>query len=122
MATADPAAHAADEPQPVALPEERASKWAEYKSEAKWATSLLLLAILGLSGWLNEAWQTTPAGRENLSRLVESFLAETPGGGEIQLVFLLQLLGILLVAALVGSLVLAMKDRPEAPETDEEAH
>lgn len=84
------------------------------KQDAKWGASLLLLTILGLSGWSNTAWQRAPTGREEIAGIVDALL--NPNG----LVFLLQVLAILLVAALVGAVVLAMRE-PEGDETETEA-
>ncbi len=55
------------------------SFWQEYKPDMKWAVSLLLLTILGLSGWLNPAWQAEPEKRENIAALTTgSLLADFP--------------------------------------------
>lgn len=195
---------AAEEPRGLAPPQEK-SGWAEWKSDLKWAVSLLLLTILALSGAYNAAWQVTPEGREDLGVLTtggllaphpvpvadgvgaisseeasealragrpvvivngeahaddalaaavrqgqpvfiangtatadadraaraqrgeplpsgvvraESARIVTPAQVtfEMPLVFLLELLAVLLVAALVGALMLAMRDPPDAEE------
>lgn len=82
--------------------------WSGPKRDAKWAGVLLLVAILGISGWNNSVWQETPEGREDIGQIVHALL------GEDALVFLLQLLAVLLVAALVAAIVIAIRD----PESD----
>jgi hypothetical protein len=107
-AVAPTSGDAPGEPREVKVPPADEKK-ADWRHDLRWASALLLFAILGLAGWNNTAWQVRPEGRENLGEIVQLLL------GEQQLVFLLQLLAILLVVALIGAVVLAIRD----PESDE---
>lgn len=92
--------------------------WRESFVDVKWAISLLFLVMLALFGVNNGAWAREPTGRENVPRLVDLFLSPdaTGLGAELPQMFLIQLLGILLVAGLIAALVIAIRD----PHPDEE--
>lgn len=93
--------------------------WRESLVDVKWAVALLFLVMLALFGANNAAWAKEPEGREDVPRLVDLLLSPEPGGlgGELPLMLLLQLLGVLLVAGLIAAVVIAMRE----PESDAEA-
>lgn len=101
MTSAAPSAH---EPREVPVSPAGEETPGDWRHDLKWTMALLLLAILGLSGWNNAGWQSAPEGREDIGKMVLSLLGKT------ELVFLLQLLAVLLVAALVAAVVLAMRE------------
>jgi NADH:ubiquinone oxidoreductase subunit 6 (subunit J) len=97
---------------------------ASYKPDLKWGVAVLLFAVLALSGALFASWGcpvgdvgrsgaiacsgNPEPGTEDLGALTGSLLAPTG------LVLVLELLGVVLVAALIGALVMAIREKEGA--------
>jgi NADH:ubiquinone oxidoreductase subunit 6 (subunit J) len=89
--------------------QQRAKWWSETKTDLKWATALLFVLILAISGYLWTTWQGVTAGEEDLGR-VTGLIFSTSG-----LVVPFEILSILLLAALIAGVVIAFRD-PEGAE------
>lgn len=89
--------------------ERRAKWWRETKVDIKWATALLFVLILAISGYLWQAWSLETAGEEDLAK-VTTLIFDQNG-----LVAPFEVLSILLLAALIAGVVIAFRD----PEGDE---
>lgn len=100
--TAEPAAEAP--PQAPTKAERRAQKVAEFKMDLKWASALLFVLILSISGWLWSAWDRPTAGEEELPDVTAEIFA-TDG-----LVVPFEVLSVLLLAALIAGIVIAYRD------------
>ena len=92
----------------MADPDKRAKWWAETKTDLKWATALLVVLILAISGYLWTSWRAPTAGEEDLGR-VTTLIFSTSG-----LVVPFEILSILLLAALVAGVVIAFRDPEDA--------
>lgn len=90
--------------------ERRAKRWNETKMDFKWATALLFVLILALSGMLWNPWSAATAGQEDLTVLTE--LLFSPEG----LVAPFEVLGVLLLAALIAAGIMGARDPGRAPE------
>lgn len=90
-------------PQPTRA-EKRAKWWSETKVDLKWATALLFVLILAISGFLWSAWGTTTAGEEDLSDVTHLIFAQDG------LVVPFEILSVLLLAALIAGVVIAFRD------------
>ena len=82
----------------------RAKWWRETKVDLKWATALLFVLILAISGFLWTAWGTTTAGEEDLSAVTTLIFAQDG------LVVPFEILSVLLLAALIAGVVIAFRD------------
>lgn len=93
-----------------ASPTERAIKrakwWAETKVDLKWATALLFVLILAVSGFLWSSWRMETAGEEKL----EDVTSEIFGSQVVPF----EILSVLLLAALIAGVVIALRE----PEGD----
>ena len=93
-------------------PEEKAAKrakwWSETKVDLKWATALLFVLILAVSGWLWSRWSADTAGTEKLADVTDEIFAVDG------LVVPFEVLSILLLAALIAGVVIALRE----PEGD----
>ena len=120
-----PPADAAADPAPAAPPE-KGSGWAQTKADLKWATPLLLFAILGLSGLLHGPWNVPTAGTEDLANVTDAIFSSgnhspdmTPAARaaagadprETGLLVPFEILSALLLAALVAGIVIALRER-----------
>jgi hypothetical protein len=98
--------------------ERRAKWWAETKLDLKWATALLFVLVLALSGALWTSWQGETVGEESLTNVSDAFFstgtydptdpahkAEEPG-----LVAPFEILSVVLLAALGAGVVIAMRE------------
>lgn len=114
VAPPDVPADAAPAPTPArASPREtrearRARRWQETKVDVKWATALLFVLILGISGYLWTSWSAVPAGEEDLSDVTTLIFSQQG------LVAPFEILSVLLLAALIAGVVMAFRD----PEDD----
>jgi len=86
----------------------RAKWWSETKVDLKWATALLFVLILAVSGYLWSSWGKTPAGEEDLGDVTTEIFAQDG------LVVPFEVLSILLLAALIAGVVIALRE----PEGD----
>lgn len=86
----------------------RAKWWAETKIDLKWATALLFVLILAVSGYLWNAWSKETAGEEVLADVTTEIFAQDG------LVAPFEILSILLLAALIAGVVMALRE----PEGD----
>jgi NADH:ubiquinone oxidoreductase subunit 6 (subunit J) len=86
----------------------RAKWWAETKVDLKWATALLFVLILAVSGWLWSRWNADTAGTEVLADMTDEIFS-TSG-----LVVPFEVLSLLLLAALIAGVVIALRE----PEGD----
>lgn len=84
--------------------EKRAKWWAETKVDLKWATALLFVLILAVSGYLWRSWEGTTLGEENLDDMT-SLIFALDG-----LVVPFEILSVLLLAALIAGVVIALRD------------
>lgn len=84
--------------------EKRAKWWAETKMDLKWATALLFVLILAVSGWLWSSWGRATAGEEDLSDVTTQIFAQDG------LVVPFEILSILLLAALIAGVVIALRE------------
>lgn len=101
-----------EEVQTTAAPVKRGNRWAETKSDLKWASVLLFVLILigpnliraftNYSIWT--PWEVAPTGREDLGSIAAIILAADG------LVVPFEVLGILLLAALLGAVAIALRD------------
>jgi NADH:ubiquinone oxidoreductase subunit 6 (subunit J) len=82
----------------------RAKWWAETKMDLKWATALLFVLILAVSGYLWNAWGEPTDGEEVLVDLTDEIFAQDG------LVVPFEILSVLLLAALIAGVVIAMRD------------
>jgi NADH:ubiquinone oxidoreductase subunit 6 (subunit J) len=82
----------------------RAKRWAETKSDLKWATALLFVLILAVSGLLWSSWGRATAGEEDLTAMTTEIFSQ---GG---LVVPFEVLSVLLLAALVAGIVIALRE------------
>lgn len=89
--------------------EKRAKWWAETKMDLKWATALLFVLILAVSGWLWSAWSGPTAGEESLADVTDEIFAQDG------LVVPFEVLSILLLAALVAGVVIALREPEGGP-------
>lgn len=92
----------------AASPQERAARrakwWAETKTDLKWATALLFVLILAVSGWLWNSWERVPAGEETLAAMTDEIF------GVDRLVVPFEVLSLLLLAALIAGVVIALRE------------
>ena len=101
------------EPQPQPEPpapemskaEKRAKSWQETKTDFKWATALLFVLILAISGYLWASWSKVPAGEENLNDMTDGIFSTS---GTLLVPF--EILSVLLLAALIAGVVIALRD------------
>ena len=84
--------------------ERRAKWWSETKVDLKWATALLFVLILGLSGYLWGNWSPAPSGEEDLTAITDLIFAQDG------LVVPFEVLSVLLLAALIAGVVIAFRD------------
>ena len=108
----DPIPESSAAPEPVAelsRAEKRAKSWAETKTDLKWATALLFVLILAISGYLWSNWAKMPLGEEDLNAMTDGIFSQT---GSLLVPF--EVLSILLLAALIAGVVIAFRD----PEVD----
>lgn len=96
-------------PQDLTKAERRAKWWRETKVDLKWATALLFVLILAISGYLWSAWSTETAGEEDLPA-VTALIFDQKG-----LVVPFEILSVLLLAALIAGVVIAFRD-PEGED------
>ncbi|HUR68483.1 MAG TPA: hypothetical protein VM370_04495 [Candidatus Thermoplasmatota archaeon] len=82
----------------------RAKWWAETKMDLKWATALLFVLILAVSGWLWSAWGGATAGEEVLADVTDEIFAQDG------LVVPFEILSLLLLAALIAGVVIALRE------------
>jgi NADH:ubiquinone oxidoreductase subunit 6 (subunit J) len=102
----------AAEAAPVAPIEERVKRgnsWAETKTDLKWATALLFVLILAISGYLWSNWAKMPLGEEDLNGMTDGIFDQA---GSLLVPF--EVLSVLLLAALIAGVVIAFRD----PEVD----
>ncbi|HET6404434.1 MAG TPA: hypothetical protein VFH78_07295 [Candidatus Thermoplasmatota archaeon] len=85
-------------------PAARAKWWAETKMDLKWATALLFVLILAVSGYLWNRWNGATDGTENLADVTNEIFSVDG------LVVPFEVLGLLLLAALIGGIVIAIRD------------
>ena len=85
-------------------PRDRAKWWAETKTDLKWATALLFVLILAVSGWLWSSWGNPTAGEEDLSGVTTEIFSQQG------LVVPFEVLSVLLLAALVAGVVIALRE------------
>ena len=78
----------------------------DTKADLKLVTALLVLALLGLSAVLSPAWRDPPAGDESLPGITAQIF------GQYLVAF--EVLSILLLAALVGAVVIAIREKEVA--------
>lgn len=84
--------------------ERRARWWAETKLDLKWATALLFVLVLAVSGYLWNDWEKVTAAEEDLGQVTTSIFSQTA------LVVPFEILSILLLAALVAGVAIAFRD------------
>lgn len=96
----------AAQPKPTKA-ETRAKRWAETKMDLKWATALLFVLILAVSGWLWSTWRRPTDGVEDLPVVTQEIFS--PDG----LVVPFEVLSVLLLAALIAGVVIALRE-PES--------
>lgn len=107
---AEPILNEVDEPQaPAATPrptraEKRAKWWEETKVDLKWATALLFVLVLAVSGFMWGSWDGATAGEENLTDVTTLIFAQQG------LVVPFEILSVLLLAALIAGIVIAIRD------------
>lgn len=89
---------------PPSAEEKRAKWWSETKVDLKWATALLFVLILALSGYLWNAWGKRPATEEDLNKITDLIFAQDG------LVVPFEVLSVLLLAALISGIVMAFRD------------
>lgn len=89
-------------------PEDKAAKrakwWSETKMDLKWATALLFVLILAVSGWLWTSWRQETAGEEDFPALTQEIFSQD------SLVVPFEMLSILLLAALIAGIVIAFRE------------
>ena len=88
-------------------PQSRAKWWAETKMDLKWATALLFVLILAVSGFLWSAWSGANGdveGEETLAALTDEIF------GVDKLVVPFEVLSLLLLAALIAGVVIALRE------------
>jgi NADH:ubiquinone oxidoreductase subunit 6 (subunit J) len=86
----------------------RAKWWSETKIDLKWATALLFVLILGISGYLWASWGKAPAAEEDLNAITDLIFAQDG------LVAPFEILSVLLLAALIAGVVVAFRDPEES--------
>lgn len=95
-------------PKEALTPQERAAKrtkwWSETKMDLKWATALLFVLILAVSGYLWDRWDPSPEGEETLAALTDEIFALDG------LVVPFEVLSLLLLAALIAGVVIALRE------------
>lgn len=84
--------------------EKRAKWWAETKMDLKWATALLFVLILAVSGWLWSSWRRETAGEEDLADMTTQIFSQNG------LVVPFEILSVLLLAALIAGVVIALRE------------
>jgi len=89
---------------PAEVAAKRAKWWAETKMDLKWATALLFVLILSVSGWLWSRWQGPTKGEEKLADVTDEIFGQT------ELVVPFEVLSILLLAALIAGVVIALRE------------
>lgn len=98
--------------------------WRAFKDDFKWGVGILLFAVLAISGVAFTDWRCpvgeaeasgalecrayAAPGTEGLAGLTDTLLAPTG------LVVVMELLGVVLVAALIGALVMAIREKEVA--------
>lgn len=82
----------------------RAKWWSETKMDLKWATALLFVLILAVSGYLWSPWGKATLGEESLPDVTDLIFSQEG------LVVPFEVLSVLLLAALVAGVVLAIRD------------
>ena len=120
-----PAAVAAqpEEPRPSRA-QRRAQWWRETKLDLKWATALLFVLVLAMSGFFWNAWRVPMTGEEDLDQITDAFFSQgayvngsaAPGRqgdafAQPGLIVPFEVLSVLLLAALIAGVVIAMRDR-----------
>lgn len=85
-------------------PPSRPSKWEETKTDLKWATALLFILILAISGFLWSSWERVPEGTEEIDKVTTEIFAQDG------LVAPFEILSVLLLAALIAGVVIAFRD------------
>lgn len=104
------------EPQPESQPvapaptraERRAQSWQETKTDLKWATALLFVLIVAVSGYLWAKWTPAPAGAEDLNAMTDGIF-DVNGS----LVVPFEVLSVLLLAALIAGVVVALREKED---------
>ncbi len=106
----------ADEPQPTTDasqgPDASRAK-PGMKGDLKWAVSLMLLVILAVSSFTAGLWMAPPQGEEHLGPYETVGGHTSPGiAGQLFDTWLVafEVLGVLLLAALVGAIVIALRE------------
>lgn len=84
--------------------EKRARAWQETKIDLKWATALLFVLILAVSGFLWSDWRVATDGEEDLAAVTDAIFAVDG------LVAPFEILSILLLAALIAGVVIALRE------------
>lgn len=85
-------------------PAARAKWWAETKMDLKWATALLFVLILAVSGYLWNRWDAGADGEESLATMTDEIF------GADGLVVPFEVLSLLLLAALIAGVVIALRE------------
>ncbi|MFA5862823.1 MAG: hypothetical protein WDA16_14115 [Candidatus Thermoplasmatota archaeon] len=93
----------------VSRAQRRAKWWSETKIDLKWATALLFVLILALSGYLWSSWGKRPATEEDLDKITDLIFAQDG------LVVPFEILSVLLLAALIAGVVIAFRDPEGEP-------
>lgn len=78
--------------------------WAETKMDLKWATALLFVLILAVSGWLWSSWQRPTDAEESLPDVTDAIFAQDG------LVVPFEILSVLLLAALIAGVMIALRE------------
>ncbi|HLE95929.1 MAG TPA: NADH-quinone oxidoreductase subunit J [Candidatus Thermoplasmatota archaeon] len=76
---------------------------ADTKADVKLVTALLVLALLALSAILSPAWREAPIGDESLPGVTAAIFTDYLVAFEV--------LSVLLLAALVGAVVIAIREK-----------
>jgi NADH:ubiquinone oxidoreductase subunit 6 (subunit J) len=84
--------------------EKRAKRWAETKMDLKWATALLFVLILALSGYLWSSWGRPTEGTEDLAAVTTDIFSQQG------LVVPFEILSVLLLAALIAGVAIALRE------------
>lgn len=82
----------------------RAKWWSETKMDLKWATALLFVLILAVSGYLWSDWRVAPEFEEDLAAVTDNIFAQDG------LVVPFEVLSVLLLAALIAAVVIALRE------------
>jgi NADH:ubiquinone oxidoreductase subunit 6 (subunit J) len=82
----------------------KAQWWAETKMDLKWATALLFVLVLAVSGYLWSSWRVAPSHEEDLAAVTDNIFSQDG------LVVPFEVLSILLLAALIAAVVIALRE------------